>query len=195
MGKWDMAKLLLIVRHEWRLMKADRTALLITSLFAVVLGCGIFGGARWIKFQQSTILQLQNEESERYRALLVQAQEIESKFGAANQTNAENWDPRNPYYIGNTRGPRYAFLPPAPLAVTAIGQSDLYPYYFKVSTDLKQNFSNPYELENPLKLLVGRFDLAFVLTARRARHWRTPGQARQSRRLGIHDLSQSGVFR
>ncbi|HKQ79099.1 MAG TPA: DUF3526 domain-containing protein [Blastocatellia bacterium] len=158
-----MAKLLLIVRYEWRLMKADRTALLITSLFAVALGCGIFGGARWIKFQQSTILQLQNEESERYRALFAQAQEIESNFGAANQTNAENWDPRNPYYIGNTRGPRYAFLPPAPLAVTAIGQSDLYPYYFKVSTDLKQNFSNPYELENPLKLLVGRFDLAFVL--------------------------------
>ncbi len=158
-----MIKLRLIIRHEWRLLKADRTALLMVALFALAVGCGIFGGARWVGFQQATINDLQREESERYNALLAQAQAVEAKFGAVNRTNAENWDPRNPYYIGNTKGQRYAALPPTPLAVTAIGQSDLLPYYFKVSTDLKQNFANAYELENPLKLLVGRFDLAFAL--------------------------------
>jgi ABC-2 type transport system permease protein len=106
---------------------------------------------------------LRGEERERYDALRAQARLVEAKFGAANQTSADNWDPRHPYYIGNTKGARYAYLPPAPLAVTAIGQGDANPYYFKVSTDLKQNFTSTYELENPLKLLLGRFDLAFVL--------------------------------
>ena len=54
-------------------------------------------------------------------------------------------------------------LPPGPLAPLAIGQSDLLPYYFKVSTDARENIVAATELENPQRLLVGRFDLAFVL--------------------------------
>lgn len=152
-----------IMRHEWRVLWAERTAVLVIALFALAVAVGVIGGSRWVNFQNATINKLLAEERERTDALLEQARVVEAKFGAANQTTAENWDPRNPYYVGNTRGPRYAFLTPAPLAVTAVGQSDLYPYYFKVSLDLKQNFANTYELENPLKLLAGRFDLAFVL--------------------------------
>jgi ABC-2 type transport system permease protein len=54
-------------------------------------------------------------------------------------------------------------LPPAPLAALAIGQSDLLPSYFKVSTDARENIVSATEIENPQRLLVGRFDLAFVL--------------------------------
>ena len=54
-------------------------------------------------------------------------------------------------------------MPPAPLAALSIGQSDLLPYYFKVTSDAKENVTAGAELENPHRLLTGRFDLAFVL--------------------------------
>ncbi|MBM3796435.1 MAG: DUF3526 domain-containing protein, partial [Acidobacteria bacterium] len=59
-------------------------------------------------------------------------------------------------------GTRYAVMPPAALGSLAIGQSDLYPYYFRVSTSSKETFINNDEIENPVHLLAGRFDLAFV---------------------------------
>lgn len=54
-------------------------------------------------------------------------------------------------------------LPPGPLAPLAIGQSDLLPYYFKISTDARETIVASTEIENPQRLLVGRFDLAFVV--------------------------------
>ncbi len=152
-----------IIEHEWKLLRADATAALMIALFALAIGCGVIGGSRWVNFQQRSLDELRREETSRTGALLEQARIVEASFGEGNRTTTDSWDPRHPYYIGNTRGQRYAWLPPSPLAMTAIGQSDLYPHYFKVSTDLKQNFTGAYELENPLKLLVGRFDLAFVL--------------------------------
>lgn len=54
-------------------------------------------------------------------------------------------------------------LPPGLLAPLAIGQSDLLPYYFKVSTDSRETIMASNEIENPNRLLAGRFDLALVL--------------------------------
>jgi ABC-2 type transport system permease protein len=72
-------------------------------------------------------------------------------------------DPRNPQTAGSRLGARYAVMPPSPLAARSIGQSDLLPYYFKVTSDAKENVTAGTELENPHRLLTGRFDLAFVL--------------------------------
>jgi ABC-2 type transport system permease protein len=159
-----------IMKHEWRLLAADSTAWAVIALFAAAVGCGVWGGARWVRFQQRTLDALAVEESDRLRALQKQVREAEAKFVTAGMTAKpapaappEEWGPRSPYFVGGYRGLRYAYLPPAPLALTAVGQSDLYPYYFKVSTDFKENFASVHEIENPLKLLVGRFDLAFVL--------------------------------
>jgi ABC-2 type transport system permease protein len=49
------------------------------------------------------------------------------------------------------------------MAALSIGQSDLLPSYFKVTSDSKENVTAGTELENPHRLLTGRFDLAFVL--------------------------------
>ncbi|MCU1325598.1 MAG: hypothetical protein JWN34_968, partial [Bryobacterales bacterium] len=72
-------------------------------------------------------------------------------------------DPRQPQSLGRNMGLRYAVMPPHALGSLAIGQSDLYPYYFKVSTNSRQTFLNSDEIENPVHLLAGRFDLAFVI--------------------------------
>src|SRR4030095_593469 len=49
------------------------------------------------------------------------------------------------------------------LSALSVGQSDLYPYYFKVSRQSKQTFVTNDEIENPTNLLAGRFDLSFVI--------------------------------
>lgn len=58
---------------------------------------------------------------------------------------------------------RYAVKPPTPLAVLAVGQSDLLPYYFKSDLMATAPEETSYDFQNPRRLGVGSFDLAFVL--------------------------------
>jgi ABC-2 type transport system permease protein len=148
--------LIRILHHEWKNLLADRTLWVLTGLFAVVTFYGVYNGARWASFQRETIAQALQEESERLRG--------HREFVASGAEPPTPWrDPRSPYSVGGSMGRRYAYLPPSPLAPLAVGQSDLYPYYFQVSTGSKQSFLNNYELENPENLLAGRFDLAFAI--------------------------------
>lgn len=62
------------------------------------------------------------------------------------------------------RQPSVAQLPPAPFAALAVGQSDLLPAHERLSVfRAEQPSAARTELENPGRLLSGRFDLAFVL--------------------------------
>ena len=72
------------------------------------------------------------------------------------------WGPRHPYNVGSSIGCPLT-LPPTPLALFAIGQSDLYPAAYKVSAASSVALGQTDQLENPFKLLVGHFDLVFVI--------------------------------
>lgn len=133
-----------IIRHDWRNLRADRTVWAIAAIMLVSVGYGVYNGVAWERFQRGVLAQVSAEERQRYDAL-------RSGPGAAADT------------VGRRSGLRYATLPPGPLAVLGIGQSDLYPYYFKVSTAGKDTFLNNDEIENPVHLLSGRFDAAFVM--------------------------------
>jgi len=75
------------------------------------------------------------------------------------------WDnPTDPSLVGDGGAPRYALLPAAPLAPLAVGQSDMFPDAYRVTTASRVNFMYDSEIENPWNLFTGRFDLAFVLT-------------------------------
>lgn len=148
-----------ILRHEWLALRADHTVWVIAAVFAVAIGYGVWNGARWVVFQRAALADAATEESERYTRLQAQVSDIQ-KTG---RTVSPFADPRSAANVGGRLGPRYAALPPGPLAPLAIGQSDLLPYYFKISTDARENIVAATELENPHRLLVGRFDLAFVL--------------------------------
>lgn len=54
-------------------------------------------------------------------------------------------------------------MPPNIFAPFSIGQSDLLPYYFKISTRSQTTFINNDDIENPTNLLSGRFDISFVI--------------------------------
>ncbi|MCP3920170.1 MAG: DUF3526 domain-containing protein [bacterium] len=60
--------------------------------------------------------------------------------------------------------PTTALLPPAPVPALAVGQSDLLPAHEMISLfRLEKPSEGKAELENPARLMAGRFDLAFVL--------------------------------
>jgi ABC-2 type transport system permease protein len=148
-----------ILQHEWRGLSADATIWVVALVFGVAIGYGVWNGARWVTFQGTALASASAEESRRYEGLKNEVA-ARARPGATVSPFA---DPRSPTNVGGRLGPRYAMLPPGPLAPLAIGQSDLLPYYFKVSTEARENIVAATEIENPNRLLAGRFDLSFVI--------------------------------
>jgi ABC-2 type transport system permease protein len=151
--------LLRVVRHEWRLLATDGSLWLLITIFAVAIAYGTFNGVRWVRFQQDATAEAAREERERHAA----QEATIARLNSGELKLSPFADPRNPQSAGGRLGARYAVMPPAPLAALSVGQSDLLPYYFKVTSDSKENVTAGAELENPYRLLTGRFDLAFVL--------------------------------
>lgn len=148
-----------LLKYEWRNLNADRTPLAVALLLGLAIAYGAFNGSSWVSFQRRTIQAALTEERERLAAIRTEMAQIDR---GEKQVSAFA-DPRLPQSFGRNMGVRYAVMPPAALGSLAIGQTDLYPYYFKVSTNSKESFLDSDEIENPANLLVGRFDLAFVI--------------------------------
>lgn len=148
-----------IMQHEWRSLVADRTLWIITPLFALLIGYGVYNGSSWVRFQRTTLDAAQQEEHARFVKAKAEVAAIEQ----GGKPSSAFSNPRMPSVAAGRTAPRYALLPPAPLAALSVGQSDLYPYYFKVTSQSKQTFTTNDEIENPTNLLAGRFDLAFVI--------------------------------
>jgi len=72
------------------------------------------------------------------------------------------WGPRHPDYVANERG-AMAWLPPAPLLKFAAGQSDVRPDHVRITARQQQSVMAADQVENPLALYTGVFDLAFVI--------------------------------
>lgn len=148
--------LLRIASHDWRILRTDRTLWAVAVLLCLTIGYGVWNGSAWTRFQKNAITAALDEEGMRI-------EEIKEGIRNANEgrTNPPSFrDPRNPFAVGYTLGPRYAVMPPAPLAALAVGQSDLLPYYFKVSLRARDSLLGNDEIENPVHLLAGRFDLS-----------------------------------
>ncbi len=144
---------------EWRLLRADRTMLITIQLFVLFFGYALWNGVSWRAMQESTLAGIRAEERERIAGLKEQMGQIEA--GRARVT--AHSDPRLPGVAGANAAALHAWMPPAPLAVFSIGQSDIYPYYYRVSTRSKTALLGSDEIENPLHLLNGRFDLGFAV--------------------------------
>jgi ABC-2 type transport system permease protein len=148
-----------ILRHDWRTLRADFTVWAIAAIFGATLAYGLYNGARWASSQRRAIAAALQEERVRLSELQSEAVRLEREGGRVPPFR----DPRNPSTMGQSRAGRYAILPPSPLAALSIGQSDLLPSYFRMSTDSREVVLSAAELENPQTLLTGRFDLSFVI--------------------------------
>lgn len=148
-----------ILLHDWRVLRAERTLIVTALVFGAALAYGLFTGVRWCADLRAANRAALEEEDRRFEALRTQTAELERDGGTAPGYR----DPRNPSPLGQARGARYAILPPLSVAPLAIGQSDLLPSSYKMSTDARETVLAPAELENPRALLTGRFDLSFVV--------------------------------
>jgi ABC-2 type transport system permease protein len=151
-----------ILRHEWRSLAADRTAWVVLLLFAGVIAYAVSNGASRMEERRADIAQAAAEEHARLAKDRAEARRIEREGKPQGEVSPFAVGPDHPYYVGTRQGTN-AFLPPGHLAALALGQSDLYPYGYKVTTGNRESLVTSEPLENPVKLHTGAFDLAFVL--------------------------------
>ncbi len=176
--------LFLIVKHDLRLLWRGRTCLVSLLLLGIVIAFGAANGAAWVRQQQATIAAIEHRDAEAFAEAKAELADLARRGNPRPALNlagmawyllqpgavdapapAPHLDPRRAEAAGSEWvGARYAVLPPAPLAILAIGQSDLHPYYSRVTIRTQPILINSDEIENPANLVNGRFDLAFVLT-------------------------------
>ncbi len=148
-----------ILVNEWRLLAADRTLRIVLPLFVVLFAYALANGMAWVSFQERTVQVVRDGSVERTEALKRELIDIEN----GSQPSSPFRDPRAANVMGGARGARSVTLEPGSLTALAVGQSDLLPYYYDVSINTNEStFLQNGEVENPLNLMVGRFDLAFV---------------------------------
>lgn len=153
-----MKALLTITRLELRLLLADRVLLLVLGAFAVCTAYALHTGGRFAGDLTTTGQRALAEE----RAVLkTQRRVLEERERSGAEPPPAFYDPSNPAAVGVFAG-RYAVLPPSPFLPLAIGQSDVVPSQELITTQSRWALGDSTDTENPLLLLLGRFDLAFV---------------------------------
>ncbi len=149
-----------VLRNEWRLLMADRALRIVLGLFALLLVYASANGLVWLRFQERTVEAVESSNLERTSAFERELAAIEN----GGQPSSPFADPRSPLVLGGPGGSHTAVLDPGPLTALSVGQSDLLPYYYDVNIYTNESsFQQNGEVENPLNLMVGRFDLAFVV--------------------------------
>lgn len=147
-----------IMKHEWRLLLRDRLLFIAIPIYALLLAYGVYNGVAWRHFLTTNVAAATATADDNIGKLAEKAEGIErgEPYGAYE-------DPRIPGRFARSMAFEMAVKPPGPTSAIAIGQSDVYPSYLLVQWRAMFNQSNTDEVENPVNLAVGRFDLSFVL--------------------------------
>jgi ABC-2 type transport system permease protein len=140
-----------LIRSNWLLV----LLISITLLFAYAT----FNGKSNVSKRLNDIEDVKKEYYKKDSLMLATLIKIEK----GEKTNIPYWQlPSEPMTVGR-RYPRLAVMQPETLSFIATGQSDMYTH-FKSPTVYGNNFALDYsEMVNPVQLLFGNFDLAFVI--------------------------------
>lgn len=153
------SSLSLIMRHELRVMIADRTLPAIAALFTVLLLYGFFTGLHETRHREAVVKSLVAAKAKTNADNVA----LWRKVMAGQQKPERFANPVDPSMIGGAMGAHYAILPTLALSPVAAGQSDMLADYYQVTAANRARFMDAAEIESPWKLLSGQFDLAFVL--------------------------------
>jgi ABC-2 type transport system permease protein len=123
-----------------------------------------YNGYQWTVKQNQVIGEAQIEQQQSVEHAYAM---LEKRKLADNEKNSEkvNWwedvtDIRGYAFYLMTN---YAVKSPLASAPIAVGQSDIFPYFFQMQVANKQGFIHKYEYLHPLLLSLGKFDLAFFI--------------------------------
>lgn len=144
-----------IMRHDLRLLAADKTIWLVVLMFLILIAGGVYNGARFANARQHAALDAEKKGYDALENQKAEAREYES--GAKPMPAAAP-----PVFLPSGKAAPVV-MPPAALAALSIGQADIYPFTTTVDIMTEKNdLFQEYEQDNPLSLLNGKFDLAFV---------------------------------
>lgn len=148
---------------EWRIVRRDGAVWLATGLFAVLAAASIANGLAWRSTQEVAHRAALEAEKREYAARRAEVVRFALNPPPPNDPAVPFLtDPRSAYVVAQAG--RTLVLPLGPLSALSVGQFDLLPLREGVSLRTRQRtVADKYGLENPLSLLAGRFDLAFVL--------------------------------
>lgn len=153
-------RILIVIRHELRLMFADGRIIASVCLLLLVTGYGMLSGRNFVRQRAANVERLETDEASRREKVRM---ELMAKPNASEQPRSNHSNAMSPAVLGGDLLSSFAILPPEPLAVLGIGQSDLQPFYFRISTESLQKILNADETANPGHLLSGRLDLGFAM--------------------------------
>jgi len=148
-----------VALHELRVISADRSLWVVGGLLCALCTYAVYNGWSQTRVRDIEALATQAQERAAHANLQDQLRRVMSGEQAP-----EPWsNPTDPSLVGSMAA-RYALLPTGVLGPLAVGQSDMVPDTYKVTTQSRVEFMYDSEIENPWNLLMGRFDMAFVIT-------------------------------
>ncbi len=158
---------------QWLILSRERVARIIVGLLLMASGYALFNGFTEADTRQRETAASLQYQTELFEATRLKLAEYEQKPPPAETPFSI---PNAAATVRNELANFKAVLPSAPAAPLAAGQSDIFPsafYYRKYNDDSPsqatvdgKSLSNVFPSRltaNPLRLLTGRFDLAFVL--------------------------------
>lgn len=155
-----------LIQLEWRLLCRDRVFWLALTISLLLLGYGFHNGTTWAGQQLSLVRQSQKDSQDLLNNLKTNAaQARKDKAPAPVGLEERQGDARYALGIACQYQAQDCRMPTA-LASLAVGQSDLLALCLPAalwSAEGGDGDSTHQDLENPLRLLLGRFDAAFVI--------------------------------
>ncbi len=146
------------IKYEWLQLSRDKWVSTLLIIFIALCLFAANNGSKKVALRQAEV-----------EASLAVMRAADSDFKANIDSverglkTVEPWlNPRRLNFIGN-RAPRVAAMQPAPLAFLSTGQSDLFTHTIKPTLYGESYVLSFGELSNPVQLMFGSFDLAFVL--------------------------------
>ncbi|CAD6878846.1 hypothetical protein [Methylomonas albis] len=150
---------------EARQLRFDRVFWATVMLSSLALLFGLANGQHWLDGQQAQIAGYETQTRQQFEALRKAADDLREQGAAPAQSlTARNGDPRYALAFGSAM--QHICRHGGDLAALAVGQSDLYNACISVTA---WEIGGAYDeqlhrnLENPLRLLFGGFDAAFVI--------------------------------
>lgn len=154
-----MKTLQAIVALEWR---RSRAVLLSCALLLMLLTLlGLASGWQHHQHQLDNATRLSNQHNASVAALAERSRKREAKLRKAGKPLSPDKNIyRNPAYVAQEGTP--ALLPEGPLALLSVGQSPLLPQSVKITLKDPALLETQENLQHPLQLWTGHFDLIFV---------------------------------
>ncbi len=150
-----------ILGHDLLVLRRNRLLLAAAATLLLLAGLATWNGLARLQQRQALAAEIGQLEQESDQSIKTVLAEIDQNGGVFSGSSFN--DPRAPSNAVGKGVERFAVLPVPAFSVLAVGQSDLLPYYYRLTARERQSLVHDAEIENAQVLYLGWFDWAFLL--------------------------------